>query len=107
VRFARRRCLLRLAVVVGLALVASGVPSVILAAEAGADADCSSGCDTLPGGDCPPNCSSGPCARIVPSLASVAFEVPAHASEPTRVGEGVPERLASGVVRGVFRPPRA
>ncbi len=97
----------RAVTVVALAILASGVPSVILAA-AGAEVECSSDCEgSLGGRQCPPTCTSGACAKTVVSVVSRPVEVPMPLGEPTRVALHVPERLSGGVVRGVFHPPRA
>lgn len=96
----------RLLLVLGVAALASGAPSVVRAAL---DEDCcEQGCDhpdeRKP---CPPNCS-GPCAKVA-TLVPIAT-TRYLAREPaarSMVSTGAIAPVLPLVVRGVFHPPRS
>lgn len=106
---------LRLFVVVLVTLL-SGAPRALASIAVGSEPACPTPCDgeerDESGDDedvCPPLCSTGPCAKVFPTLASTKFVVleaiVAH-DEPSLLhheSDDVPD----GVAASVFHPPRA
>lgn len=96
------------ALAIGLALLASGAPTVIADALGPCTECCASSCDGSFGGDsCPPNCTSGGCARghltLVPtSTVLVAPLPPLAAALPSER-----ELATDGAAADIFHPPRA
>lgn len=102
--------------VVALATLLSGAPRALASIAVGNEPACAIPCDgeardaDRAGDDaCTPLCSTGPCAKVFPSLVSTQFVVieaiVAHA-EPSllrRESDDVPD----GVAASVFHPPRA
>lgn len=96
----------RLVLVVALATLASGAPSVV---RATLDADCcEQGCDAPDAGKpCPPDCS-GPCAKVATPLAAVP--APSLARAPVARSAVITCTIAPALpllVSGVFHPPRS
>lgn len=107
---------LRVLVIVLVTLL-SGAPRALASAVVGGEPPCATPCD----GDerdeshddesdvCPPLCSTGPCAKVFPSLPTTAFvelELTLAASSdfsPMNTTADVPD----GVSESVFHPPRA
>lgn len=97
---------LRLIVVFVVTALNSGIPHVVAAAMD--DDGCTESCDGFDGKHCPPNCDSGPCAKVHASLGAVL--APCLSPRPVTaravaVAEACPELPL--VVTGVFQPPRA
>ncbi len=102
-----RASVVRAAAVVALALLASGAPQFVLAAVGG-EVDCSSDCAGSVGGkQCPPTCTSGSCAKTVVTVVPSLVEAPVPPGEPTPLCSDASEQLSSGIVQGVFHPPKA
>jgi hypothetical protein len=114
-RAARRRLLSRswcaLIVAAFLTLVASGLPEFVVQLITGEAVACAMDCDGSDGQKhCPPNCSSGLCAKVAPTIPGPGAVV--TVTEP--VADAT--RLASAPIRTchsrdtsneIFHPPRA
>lgn len=113
-RAARRRLLSRswcaLVVAAFLALVASGLPAFVVQLITGEAVACAMDCDGSDGQKhCPPNCSSGLCAKVAPTIPGQVAVV--AVTEPVPVAG----MLASAPIRTchsrdsskeIFHPPR-
>lgn len=98
--------LVRAALAVALVALASGVPQVVSAALA--DDCCAEHCDQQSDGkQCPPNCTSGRCAKVFPTAVAPA---PSLLNEANVGGQpqldGVVAPSLPFVAHGVFQPPR-
>ena len=99
--------LFRIALAVALVALASGLPQVVSAAL-GVD-ECPGECDGgLDPQHCPPNCSQGACAKVIPSTAapSRGGDSPFD-TQPGAVGPDVGAApVLPLVLSGVFHPPQ-
>lgn len=97
---------LRIAIVVAVTALSSGIPQVALAALD--DDCCTSPCDGFDGKRCPPNCPSGVCAKVHVSLgAVVAPSVGPRLITSRSIVIAEPTPQLPPVVTGVFHPPIA
>lgn len=99
---------LRIVLAVALVAITSGAPRVVMAAIDDGDC-CAQPCSgALDGKHCPPNCTQGACARLLPPVVATPVTL-------ERLGDSLVERCIAPelvptlplVVRGVFHPPRA
>jgi len=97
--------LVRLGLVLGLALVSSGLPQAVAAAS---DDCCEEPCEgSLDGRHCPPNCSLGSCAKTRPAIGD-AIGLTTKLVAP-RAGVVVASDTAPVLpvpTSGLFHPPR-
>lgn len=96
----------RLLLVLGLAALASGAPSVVRAALGAVC--CEQSCDDPDEGKpCPPDCS-GPCAKLAtPLAANPARSLERDPAARSNTSTGVNAPVLPLVVSGLFHPPRS
>lgn len=108
--FARVRATAFIALAVFLAILSSGAPELVERAVGDEHTPCATPCDSSgKDGDCSPVCHSGACARLAPAfvpVVAILALVPAVSLLPTGVPASALVPPSSGVVDGVFHPPR-
>lgn len=110
VSFARVRAAAFIVLALFLAALSSGAPELIALALGDEHTPCATPCD-LSGkdGDCSPVCHSGACARLAPAFVPI-IAVVCLGPAVSLLSSGVPASASvspsSGVVDGVFHPPR-
>lgn len=101
-----------------MVVLVSGAPRAVASVAIGGEAPCPTDCDG-PGASkgheddadedvCPPLCTSGPCAKVFPTVASASFVemILTSAGERELAPLGGPEDVEDGVSGSVFHPPR-
>lgn len=102
---ARAALLVRVGLVAALAAVLSGAPRAAVAA-AGVASPCAQDCGgSTPDFGCPPNCSLGACARIVPGVVDEAPEFSGVVPGPRRYEREDARPPKAPFSDGVFHPP--
>ena len=96
--------LVRAALAVALVVLASGTPQVVSAL---ADDCCAEHCEQQLGKHCPPNCTSGRCAKVFPTAVAPGPSVLNEAIVGGRAQlDAVVAPSLPFVTHGVFQPPR-